>query len=201
MPTDLERERLELERERLQEETRLKEAGLELARRRLEASLPRTDRSWGAALRASLVATIPLAAALAAPTIGLIQFGLSQEQAAKAAANARIAESEARAETARLEARKAFNAKRLALYEKAIAVTGRLASDRMDSPGFEQARRDFERLYWAELPLVEDTEVRQAMVKLRPALYRPDAEEINQLIIDVAHAIRAELRDMYGRKS
>lgn len=201
MSAEREQARQLLELKRLEAEVHFKEAACELMRRRLAAPAAKPERSFGASLRAALVGAIPLIAALAAPTAGLIQFGLSQEHGARATAAARIAEAGARAEASRTEARKAFNAKRLQLYEKAITVTGRLASERMDSPGFDKARRDFERLYWAELPLVESPEVSQAMARLRPALYRDDPDDLNQCVIEVANQIRADLRDVYGRSS
>ena len=200
MPTDLERERLALVRERLQAEIRQKDEALELQRRRFEASIPRAEpQSWRTTLRAMIVAAVPLLAALTAPTVGLIQFGLSQEQAARVTAAARTREAELRAETARQEANRAFNTKRLALYERAILVTGRLASEPIGSPQFQKAQRGFESLFWSQLPLVEDEGVRRAMAELRAELDVRDPNGINQSVLNVANAIRADLREIYGR--
>jgi hypothetical protein len=197
---DLDRERLELERERLQAEIRHKEAALELEQRRFEASIPRAEPpSWRGTLKATMLATAPLLTALIAPTLGLVQFGYSQVQSAKASATARTREAELRAETARQEASRAFNAKRLALYEKAISVTGKLASEPIGSDGFKRARRQFESFYWSQLPLVENEGVSNAMAELRTGVINGDAAEINQGVIELAKAVRADLREIYGR--
>lgn len=199
MAEGLEREWLALERERLREAVRQREEELRLEALRLQPTTEKPPGFWRE-LGSSFAAGIPIITALITTSAGLWQFGLLQKQGAVASAEARTREAELRAETERREARKAFDAKRLSLYEKAISVSGRLASDPISSPAFEQARRDFERLYWAELPLVESKGVAGAMVKLRAriALRQPSAEDINQGVIDLAHAVRVDLRDVYG---
>ena len=200
MSVDLESERLALERERLQEEVRQKDEELALRRLQVEATLPRPEpKEWRKELWTAFLASLPLFTALVAPTIGLVQFGLSQKSAALATADARKRESELRAETALLEARKAFDAKQLRLYEQAIAVSGKLAAEPVNSEGFKKAQQEFERLYWAELPLIETKPVESAMIRLRGVIYGDDLEEINQAVIDLAKAIRGELDQIYKR--
>jgi hypothetical protein len=200
MPVDLEAERLALERERLREEVRQRDEELALQRLQIEASVPKPEtRSWRTELRTVFLGSLPLLTALVAPTIGLVQFGLSQEYAAQAAAEARKREAELGAATARLEARKAFDAKKLQLYAQAITVSGKLAAEPVGSIAFKKAQQEFERLYWAELPLVETEPVERAMIQLRGAIYGEDVEEINQRVIDLARAVRGELNQIYQR--
>src|SRR5436190_1976457 len=100
---------LEMEKLRIAEESRLREAELELERRKFEASLPRPEQvSWSRRLGGALVAALPLITAVIAPSFAIWQFGLAQDSAARQAAEARTYEARERAEAQRLDARKAY---------------------------------------------------------------------------------------------
>ncbi len=78
-----------------------------------------------------------------------------------------------RENTARLlEARKPFIDKQLELYLRTAKVAGALVSVNTDIPRAEWMKtfREFEELYWTELSMVEDEQVKQAMQDLYPRL-------------------------------
>jgi hypothetical protein len=71
------------------------------------------------------------------------------------------------------EAQKSFSQKQLQLYAETGRVLGRLVSADDTMFGKDDWKKDarrFEALYWAELSMVEDEGVKQAMINFRPVL-------------------------------
>jgi hypothetical protein len=71
------------------------------------------------------------------------------------------------------ESQKPFNQKQLDLYLETAQVVGRLVSADESTFGKDDWNKDvrrFDALYWTELSMVEDEEVKKAMEKFRPVL-------------------------------
>src|SRR5687767_4611916 len=98
-------------------------------------------------------------------------------------------------------ARQDRRADKLELCEQTSEVTGVIGSragsgvDLKNAGEYQKARREFETIYWAELPLVENREVQAAMVGMRGELYRlvPNRDDIRDAAFVLAHAIRRDL--------
>jgi hypothetical protein len=76
------------------------------------------------------------------------------------------------------ESQKPFNQKQLELYMEAAQVVGRLVSADADNFGKDEWKKDVGRynaMYWTELSMVEDEEVKRAMEQFRPVLLRTNA--------------------------
>jgi hypothetical protein len=78
-----------------------------------------------------------------------------------------------------LEARKPFIAKQLELYIKTATIAGELVSANTDVPRAEwnTSLREFEKLYWTELSMVEDDDVKNAMQDLYGKLLWANAQK------------------------
>jgi hypothetical protein len=77
------------------------------------------------------------------------------------------------AEVARsIEARKPFLGRQLDLYFDAAKVAGVLATTNRLTPIWENMRERFEQLFWTELSLVEDDNVKDAMEKFKGGLLK-----------------------------
>ena len=152
-----------------------------------------------------LTIAIPLFIALIPASFSYYQFLKTEE--AKTAAQSAATQSEANAKrerakadrtTAILQARSAFAAKRITLYEKAVKVTGDLMVTRFGTPEYQEAQKQFELLYWSQLPLVEDGDVASAMIALRNSLKEASTEKhIETEVIGVSQAVRTSLKDLY----
>lgn len=85
-------------------------------------------------------------------------------------------------ETRLLEARKPFLDKQLTLYGEAAEVTGKLVA--IYPPVFDDWKKNeqiFEELFWTELSVVEDQEVKHAMQEFSQQLKIVDSDWIGQL--------------------
>jgi hypothetical protein len=98
--------------------------------------------------------------------------------------------------TQRQANREPFLKKQLELCYEASDAAGRLASE-PDPVEWEKARRNFWRLYWGVLSIVEDPEVEDAMVRLDGLVPKqPDSKADLQLrslqdrSYELAHAVR-----------
>lgn len=182
-----------LQEQRITEELELRRVELQLKRDELDFERA-TRKGWWSRLEKSLALAIPIFIALIAPSFSLIQYGWSQQAAAEAQAQATKA-------TAELEARKAFNAKQVELYEKTIRTTGTLLTTPLDSDEYKKAQEAFEILYWAELPLVEHPIVERAMVSFRRCLFRIEnispKDCLDERALALSQAIRASLNELY----
>ena len=143
-----------MERTDTLERDKLKDA--EIVREK-EATSKRTDRyvTGVGTLVGLLIAFVP-------PSFAFYQFIVTQ---AKAEQNKR--------DIAIVEARKAFISKRLDTYSKATAVASRLLISPRDSKNgdtFKKAQDDYEALYWASLPFVEDGNVREKSEALHKSI-------------------------------
>ncbi|MCK1388178.1 hypothetical protein [Bradyrhizobium sp. 21] len=86
--------------------------------------------------------------------------------------------------TARInDARKPFYELQLKIYGSAATVAGALASEDPASDKWMDARRKFYALYWSELSMVEDSNVKSRMVNLEKALvnFNRDSSQRKQL--------------------
>lgn len=132
---------------------------------------PRTEASL-----AVIQALFPIAASLATAIWAINGYFEEQEknrQQQAAARDVRFA-----------EARKPFYEMQLNTYQKAASVAGHLAAAPANtSEEFRADRNRFYELYWSELSMVEDDEVKDRMVKLEQALanYEADGSKRQQL--------------------
>src|SRR5258707_11162370 len=87
----------------------------------------------------------------------------------KEAARAHEAAQAGRENVARMfEARKPFNEKQLALYSQAAEVTGKLVTiTDFDSIEWGENNKRFRQLFWTELSMVEDDNVKAGMQAFR----------------------------------
>ncbi len=103
--------------------------------------------------------------------------------------------------TRRIEATKPFLELQLKLYTEATQVAAVMATSE-DREERRRATARFWRLYWGELPLVEDTKVESAMKDLGDGL-RASAvkEQLEKLSLRLAHACRVSLDRSWGIKA
>ena len=119
----------------------------------------------------------------------------------------------------RLARRGAFLERQLELYFEAAAITSKIATS-SEGPDKELAKRRFRELYWGELAVVEDADVRGAMVefgrilnKSKKSVCLPQeqtkqrAREPTEAVVkvcllrgalDLAHAARDSLEDSWN---
>jgi hypothetical protein len=131
----------------------------------------------------------------------------SFNEARKKEAEARIVEAaryqnqrEDEARKQRIEAAKPFLEIRQQKYMEALKVAGVLANPSDHLPQeLKEAQKRFSELYWAELSLVEATEVESSMIGMARALgkYSETTEE-QQAAISLAHALRDSLVKSWG---
>ncbi|MDB5704616.1 MAG: hypothetical protein JWN66_1732 [Sphingomonas bacterium] len=93
----------------------------------------------------------------------------------------------------RIEARRPFLERQLALYTEATHAAATIATS-TNAAAVASARTRFDELYWGELALVEDSTVEQAMMAYRSGLEREaDRAELQQLSLGLAVACRDSL--------
>jgi hypothetical protein len=102
--------------------------------------------------------------------------------------------------TQAINAARPFLEKKLQWCEEAteaaagIAVYGRDSVTAVDKIGSAPRRIDrFWALYWGVMGMVENQNIKDAMVKFGDALQTPDASNDTHLAIAIAHACRAEM--------
>ena len=93
----------------------------------------------------------------------------------------------------RIEARRPFLEKQLALYTEATHAAATIATS-TDATAIATAQTRFRELYWGELALVEDSPVEQAMMAFGSGLDRGAGQsELQQLSLKLAVACRDSL--------
>jgi hypothetical protein len=153
----------------------------------------------------SIPTLVQVVSVLVAAVISILSFN-----------DVRKKEIEARKEETRkrdIEAARPFLELRRTAYLETLQVVSVLATgERKGELDVGTARRRFEQLYWAELALVEDAAVDQAMVRLRASLVAMDdpasqadkeklGKEKQNATLGVAHAIRDSLAQSWGLPS
>jgi len=149
-----------------------------------------TDKpSHGATVLQSVATSVQVISIAVAALLSVLSFN-----------SARGSESEARIAEARkhdIEAARPFLELRTQTYLETLKVVGVLATSN-DKAVLETARQRFEQLYWAELALVEDVAVDNAMVALREALQATDRDRQQKATLQLAHAVRDSLALSWG---
>jgi hypothetical protein len=106
------------------------------------------------------------------------------------------------AETRRIESRKQFLTRQLALYTEATQTAAKLVTAAPNSPGFTQAKTRFWELYWGELSMVESRKVEGAMVNMGKCLNGSCSDcsknDLEHCSLDLAHACRQSLAESWG---
>lgn len=107
----------------------------------------------------------------------------------------RIIQEKQNAEQAAREYRKGFYEKQFQFYAEALDATATLATEEYGSADYKEARKNFYRLFWGKLSIVEDKTVEANMVKFEQLLNsfeadnnRIDAYELKQASLRLAHA-------------
>ena len=97
-----------------------------------------------------------------------------------------------------LDTRRPFLDRQLAIYTEAVRSAATIASS-LDSVAVQEATRQFMRLYWGEMALVEDKKVEEAMYAFSRGLEcRADRQILEQLSLRLAHAVRGSLAKSWG---
>ncbi len=100
------------------------------------------------------------------------------------------------------EARKPFNQLQLATYEEIATVAGVLATAQQGDPTYTDAKRNFYKLYWSRLSMVEDGKVEVAMVNLERAIRnyaartRPQ-QNVRVRVYCLANALKASIQQSW----
>ena len=98
----------------------------------------------------------------------------------------------------RIEARRPFLEKQLALYTEATHAAATIATS-TDATAIATAHTRFRELYWGELALVEDSPVEQAMMAFGSGLDQGAGQsELQQLSLKLAVACRDSLAVSWG---
>ncbi len=94
----------------------------------------------------------------------------------------RAIQEEASIEQTAKEYRKGFFDKQFLFYSEACDATSILATEKIGTTEYAQARKDFYRLFWGRLSIVEDTSVEARMVQYERLLlkYESDNSEVTQ---------------------
>jgi len=196
------------EKEQYNREMELREKEFNLKERQFaeEFRLKQSEqRGVWKGIERGLTIAIPLLTVLIPASISYTQFlrieeskVAAQSSADQSAADAARERAKADRITSVLKARSAFAAKKVVLYEKAVKVTGDLIVTKHGTPEYREARKQFELLYWSQLPLVEDSDVAGAMVTLRNTLAANLGNDaVESAVIGVSKAIRISLKDLY----
>lgn len=123
--------------------------------------------------------------------VGLIAggfFAVVQYLSEREAANTTAA---IQASTAQFDAKRPFYTKQLDLCESASGQAAILAAPNGHSrDDLTRARREFWRLYWGPLGIVEDSAVEGAMVKFGQCLEREGCSGLKGASLELAHACR-----------
>lgn len=107
--------------------------------------------------------------------------------------------------------RKNFLETQFTLYSKAVKVASRLSiysKESFDDPNFKNDKRDFLRLYWGELAIVEHSFVKMAMNLYRSALLQVDKNKrtesclnkLKQASVLLARCVRKSLSENWDCK-
>lgn len=101
------------------------------------------------------------------------------------------------AETRKIEARRPFLERQLALYTEATKIAAQLATA-TDVEANAAAEMRFWQLYWGELGMVEDAGVEMAMINYGACLNNPDCTELKRLSLALACACRQSLSSSWN---
>jgi hypothetical protein len=103
-------------------------------------------------------------------------------------------------EQRRIEAQKPFLQKQLELYGEAVRTTAKISAGPIGEDRTVLLKR-FVELFYGELATVENREVASAMVSFKAALDKKhDDDELRQLSLALAHAVRRSLDESWGIK-
>jgi hypothetical protein len=102
-------------------------------------------------------------------------------------------------ENARIEAARPFLERQLKLYTEASQMTSVLATS-ADATELQAAEKRFWQLYWGELALVENEQVKEAMEDFGRGLDSENRsqQQLRQLSFALANALRDSLADSWG---
>lgn len=113
--------------------------------------------------------------------------------------NAR-AQAEAAQRTRQTEARRPFLELQLSTYTNASAIAGKLASLAPETPQWKDARDNFYALYWSQLSLVEDDDVKARMVGINRALQTFEAnKETRPILQSAVYCLAVTLKESIAR--
>jgi len=106
----------------------------------------------------------------------------------------RIVQEQERIEQTQKEFRKSFYEKQLQYYSEAAEATATLATERIGSEDYNKARKNFYRLFWGRLSIVEDKTVEAKMVDFERYLNNYEQKEdsitqgdLQQASLQLAH--------------
>jgi hypothetical protein len=100
----------------------------------------------------------------------------------------RLRQDRARFEQTAKEFRKYFYEKQMDFYTEATDATATLATEEKGSAEYKAARKDFFRLFWGKLSIVEDKSVEDRMVEFRDVLLQYEKGENNVSQADLEQA-------------
>ena len=101
------------------------------------------------------------------------------------------------------EARKPFNQLQLSTYQEIATVAATLATAQQGDAIYTDAKRDFYKLYWSRLSMVEDGNVEVAMVNLERAIRnyasgaRPQ-QDVRIRVYCLANALKESIRTSWS---
>jgi hypothetical protein len=183
---------LALRERQIEEELSLKRLELELKREELlDARIARHAQGrWLNRLGQVMVGAIPLFVALTGGAIALVELRAKHAYEAEKSILVAKEAAEVNRWKVSIEAGRESRERKKELYAKAIAVSGQLLINPTD------ARKQFETLYWSELPLVEDAGVESAMVAVRDCLGGRAPEcSLERAVLALSREIRRDLND------
>jgi hypothetical protein len=145
---------------------------------------------------------VPVFLPVVAAVVGAIWSVSIYVDGQREAAEKRSREIADAAQTRLIEAQKPFLDKQLELYVRASKAAGILLVTKGSTPEWLTAYREFQSLFWAELPMVESATVETAMVNLREALIRYEFDvtfvtEVEKRSYCLGHAIRQSMQDSW----
>lgn len=139
-------------------------------------------------------AFLPVLTAVVGGVWAVSMFVAAQRDATQKAARQAADTAQARL----IEAQKPFLDKQLELYVRASKAVGTLITAEKnvsaDSP-WATAEREFLSLFWAELPMVENTGVETAMVNVRDSLVTGEKSQLEKRAYCLGHAIRQSIEE------
>lgn len=117
-----------------------------------------------------------------------------QNEAKKEQEIARVQQEKDRFEQTAKEFRKDFYQRQLEYYAEATKATATLATEKKGSPDYLEARKNFYRLYWGKLSIVEDKSVEKRMVEFEELLRQYESGDASADLQQASYRLARDAR-------